>query len=265
MSRLSSLTLAALAASLLAGCAGPAAKPAAATVAAQAADPSKAVPPTVDAIDVASLSAEDRIGLTVHFARIGDLKALQKMLDAGVDVNGRDSLDHTPLIAAVSQDSAIAVRELLKRGARLDAVDKAGWTPLHFATYFSDATEVMGLLLDAGAAVDARNDRGITPLYFAAGTGHVAQVQLLLARGADRRLASNSGWTPLRIAQVKGIEPVARLLDPDGKGDGSPEPAGYQAAQAQAQAQAAAARAAETARPAGGAPVAAAAAPAAGP
>jgi ankyrin repeat protein len=264
MSRRSRITLVALAASLLAGCAGPAAKPEAAAVA-RAADPSKAVPPTVDALDVASLSAEDRIGLTVHFARIGDLKALQKMLDAGVDVNGRDSLDQTPLIAAVSQDSTVAVRELLKRGARLDAVDKAGWTPLHFATYFSDATEVMGLLLEAGASVDARNDRGITPLYFAAGTGHVAQVQLLLARGADRRLASNSGWTPLRIAQVKGIEPVARLLDPDGKGDGSPEPAGYQAAQAQAQAQLAAARAAEAARPAGGAPVDAAAAPAAVP
>lgn len=266
MSRVAGLTLAAI---LLAGCAGQAARQDSAAVAAKAADPSKAVPPTIDTLDVASLSAEDRIGLTVHFARIGDLKALRKMLDAGVDVNGRDSLDQTPLIAAVSQDSKIAVQELLKRGAKLDIVDKAGWTPLHFAAYFSDSAEVMRLLLDAGARIDAQNDRGITPLYFAAGIGHVAQVELLLARGADRRLASASGWTPLRIAQVKGIEPIAKLLDPDGRGDGSPEPAGFRPAEAAAAQAAKAAEAAEAAgtaeKPEGRSPVAAAAGASAAP
>ncbi len=201
------------AAVLLSACAQQAAKPEVSTA---AADPSKAVPPTLSTLDPASLSAEDRIGLTTHFARIGDLPALKRMLDAGVDVNGRDSLDQTPLIAAVSQNAVAGVAELLKRGARVDDVDKAGWTPLHFATFFSTETEVMTALLDAGAAVNARNDRGITALYFAAATGHEAQVRLLLARGADRSIASKAGWTPLQITQVKGIEPIARLLAPDG-------------------------------------------------
>ena len=213
---------------LLSACAQQATKPDA------AADPSKLVPPTLSTLDPSTLSAEDRIGLTTHFARIGDLAALKRMLDAGVDVNGRDSLDQTPLIAAVSQDSLLGVTELLKRGAKLDIVDKAGWTPLHFATFFSDDTDVMAALLDAGAAVNARNDRGITALYFAAATGHEAQVKLLLARGADKTIASKTGWTPLRITKVKGIEPIAKLLDPDGKGDGSPEPAPVTAAGAAA-------------------------------
>lgn len=213
---------------LLSACAQQAAKPDAATAA--AADPSKLVPPTLSTLDPSTLSPEDRIGLTTHFARIGDLAALKRMLDAGVDVNGRDSLDQTPLIAAVSQDSLLGVTELLKRGAKLDIVDKAGWTPLHFATFFSDDTDVMAALLDAGAAVNAQNDRGITSLYFAAATGHEAQVKLLLARGADKTIASKTGWTPLRITKVKGIEPIAKLLDPEGKGDGSPEPAPVTAA-----------------------------------
>lgn len=180
------------------------------------------VPPTVSALGLDALSAEDRIGLTVHFARVGDLVGLKRLLDAGADVNGHDSLDQTPLIAAVSQDSLPAVTELLKRGASVASVDKAGWTPLHFATFFSTDTVVMTALIEAGANVNARNDRGITPLYFASATGHVDQVKLLLDRGADRTIASNSGWTPLRITRTKGIEPIVKLLDPEAGKAGAP-------------------------------------------
>ena len=70
------------------------------------------------------------------------------------------------------------VQALLKRGAKVDVVDKAGWTPLHFATFFSTDTAVMKTLLDAGASINAQNDRGITALYFAAATGHEQQVKL---------------------------------------------------------------------------------------
>ncbi|WP_022977980.1 ankyrin repeat domain-containing protein [Nevskia ramosa] len=210
----------ALAASLLlSACAQQAAKPEAAAVA--AVDPAT-TPPTLDTLEIAKLSAEDRIGLTVHFARIGDLDGLKRMLDAGADVNGRDTLDQTPLIAAVSQDSLPAVEAVLKRGASVDIVDKAGWSPLHFATFFSADTTVMKALLDAGANVNAQNDRGITSLYFAAATGHEAQVKFLLEHGADRSIASKAGWTPLRITKVKGIESVAKLLDPEGKGEAAP-------------------------------------------
>ena len=221
---LNQTAIALAAALLLSACAQQAARPDAAADAAAASDPSKAVPPTLATLDPATLSPSDRIDLTTHFARIGDIAAVKRMLDGGVDVNGRDSLDQTPLIAAVSQNSLVAVQEVLKRGAKLDIVDKAGWSPLHFATFFSDQTDVMKLLLDAGANVNAQNDRGITALYFAAATGHEAQVKLLLERGADRTIASKAGWTPLRITKVKGIEPIVKLLDPDGKGDGSHEP-----------------------------------------
>ena len=209
-----------IAAALLSACAQQAAKPEAATTAATSSDP--AAPPTLDTLEIAKLSAEDRTGLAVHFARIGDLDGLKRMLDAGVDVNDHDTLDQTPLIAAVSQDSLIGVEALLKRGASVSVVDKAGWSPLHFATFFSAETDVMKALLDAGANVNAQNDRGITALYFAAATGHEEQVKFLLSRGADRSIASKAGWTPLRITKVKGIEPIAKLLDPDGKGEAAP-------------------------------------------
>ena len=225
----------ALAASLLlSACAQQAAKPeAAATPVAATVD---ATPPTLDTLEINKLSAEDRSGLAVHFARIGDLDGLKRMLDAGVDVNSHDTLDQTPLIAAVSQDSLTGVEALLKRGASVSVVDKAGWTPLHFATFFSADTQVMKALLDAGANVNAQNDRGITALYFAAATGHEDQVKFLLSRGADRSIASKAGWTPLRITKVKGIEPIAKLLDPQGQETGKGEAAPVSKADAPASA-----------------------------
>ncbi len=219
MIRIATVVPFALATLLLSACAQQATKPEAA---AAAVDAGKDVPPTVSTLEIDKLSAEDRIGLAVHFARVGDLDGLKRMLDAGVDVNGRDTLDQTPLIAAVSQDSLTGVEALLKRGARVDVVDKAGWTPLHFATFFSTETTVMKALIGAGANVNAQNDRGITALYFAAATGHEDQVKLLLDSGADRSIASKAGWTPLRISKVKGIEPIAKLLDPEGKGEAAP-------------------------------------------
>lgn len=200
------------AALLLSACAQQAVSPEA-TAAAKVDNPA----PTVSLLEFDKMTPEDRVGLTVHFARVGDLAGLKRLLDAGADVNGRDELDQTPLIAAVSQDSLAGVTELLRRGASVASVDKAGWTPLHFATFFSTDTRVMQALLDAGANVNARNDRGITALYFAAATGHEDQVKLLLSRGADQSIASNSGWTPLRVTRTKGIESITRLLDPNGK------------------------------------------------
>lgn len=213
-----------VAALFLSGCAETAVKPDDAAPAAVAAAEAKTPPEVnpVKAADIAKLSEEDRIGLTVHFARVGDLPGLKRMLDAGAPVDGRDTLDQTALIAAVSQDSLAGVQELLKRGAKIDLVDKAGWTALHFTTFFSTETGVMDALVKAGANVNAQNDRGITALYFAAATGHEAQVKYLLAHGADREIASKNGWSPLRISKVKGLEAIADLLDPEHKAASAP-------------------------------------------
>jgi hypothetical protein len=39
-------------------------------------------------------------------------------------------------------------------------------------------------------------------------------VQFLLDNGADRTLASTAGYTPLRVAQLKGLGKIVALLDP---------------------------------------------------
>ncbi|MFI4980561.1 MAG: ankyrin repeat domain-containing protein [Nevskiales bacterium] len=191
------LIASALASVLLAGCAQQAAKPDATPAA--AAD---------------GLSQEDRIAFFVNHARSGEIDAVKQGLVDGIPVNGRDSLDQTALLAAISSNSLPEVQLLLAHGADVDIADNAGWTPLHYAAWFGSSSVVLKELLDHGAKIDARNGRGITALYFASVTGHEAQVKLLLERGADRTLASNSGYTALRAAKVKGLDGIVALLDP---------------------------------------------------
>ena len=125
-------------------------------------------------------------GMTaLHFAaRQGYTDVAAALLDAGVDVNGRDSLDQTPLIAAVSQNSQIAVQEVLKRGAALDISDKAGWSPLHYAATGPEPRLVQ-LLIERGADVNARDSIQDSPFLYAGAEGRLEILRLTLAAGAD--------------------------------------------------------------------------------
>src|SRR5687767_14482565 len=79
-----------------------------------------------------------------------------------------------------------------------DAIDVDGTTPLHWAVYRNDVTEVKRLLA-AGANVNASNDYGSTPLAEAAVTGNVEVISRLLKAGADVRATNADGQTALMI------------------------------------------------------------------
>lgn len=155
---------------------------------------------------------DPRANFFVHGARTGDLAAVRKALADQQPIDAVDSLDQTALIAAISQNKLEVVQYLLGHGANANHVDGAGWSPLHFAVYFATDTALLDALLKAGAKINAQNDRGITPLYFASIAGHEQQVKRLLAAGADRNLASKNGYTPLKVARIKGLQGTAALL-----------------------------------------------------
>lgn len=175
--------------------------------------PSAAPVAAAPSAPVPGLSDEDRVAFFVNHARHGELEPVRQEIEAGIDVNRRDHLDQTALIAAVTQRSAPIVALLLAHGADPNLGDNAGWTPLIYGAYFGVEPEILQALIDRGAQINARNDRGITALYLASATGHEAQVRFLLDRGADRSLASSSGYTPQRIAQLRGLGKIVTMLD----------------------------------------------------
>ena len=156
--------------------------------------------------------------------RSGRMEAVQRLLDAGADVNAGGGVycePETELDACVQIPKAIGwatlgerpdmVELFLQKGAKasdglIAAAAAAGQTGivrlllehkapadqgLKTAAAYGQ-TEAVRLLLDAGAKIDAREDDlcGKTALIHAAEEGHTETVRLLLARGADKNVKS---------------------------------------------------------------------------
>jgi len=111
--------------------------------------------------------------------------------------------------AELPKQSSIAelpalVDQALKEGSSLDA-------ELHNATIARDSTRIE-YLLKRGAKINAKDTEGGTPLMVAVKGGDLSIVNGLLAYGADPNIQDNDGWTAAMHA-VRGNDPkIMRLL-----------------------------------------------------
>jgi tetratricopeptide (TPR) repeat protein len=115
------------------------------------------------------------------------------------------------LHVAVERGDPAQTRELIARGARVDARRAEGWEPLHVAARQGDEA-TCSVLLDAGAEVGARGPQGVTPLHRAARRGHMGVVVLLLERGARGQSETEKGETPVDFALRGSHREVANTL-----------------------------------------------------
>jgi ankyrin repeat protein len=76
---------------------------------------------------------------------------IRSAIEAGLDVNIRDSLGITPLIDAVNKGNLELMDKLIKAGAGLDVRDSDGWTPAMHAIHKGNI-EAMDMLANARAA-----------------------------------------------------------------------------------------------------------------
>ena len=93
-------------------------------------------------------------------------------------VDAASAADETPLMMAALRGRLDWVQRLVKRGA---AINRAGWTPLHYAASGPEP-RVVAWLLEHGAAIDAPSPNRSTPLMMAAGYGAIDGAILLLER-----------------------------------------------------------------------------------
>ena len=107
-----------------------------------------------------------------------------------------------PLHWAASQGLVEIVSLLIEQGARVDAVDWFGNTPLHAGIRYP---QVVQRLLDSGAPVNARNAFGNTPLHLAVADRRV--VEILLGAGANVKARNYLDKTPLDYALRGGRSP----------------------------------------------------------
>ena len=116
-----------------------------------------------------------------------------------------------PLVDAVKQKDAAAVRALLQKRVDVNAPEGDGATALHWAAY-ADEAELVTLLLAAGAKADVANDLQITPLHLAASNGNATIITALLQKGANPHATSETGVTPLMEAARSGSVDAVRAL-----------------------------------------------------
>ncbi len=107
------------------------------------------------------------------------------------------------LAEAVRNGDAAVVQALLEQGVDASTPAGDGATALHWAAY-ADDLETADLLIRAGARADATNDLGVTPLWVACTNGSAGMVARLLAAGADPNIAPATGGTPLMRAVRTG-------------------------------------------------------------
>lgn len=113
------------------------------------------------------------------------------------------------------------IRLLLQHGAKVDAVDEYGNTPLHL-TAERGSVGVVRSLLDAGANMEAVNRDGETALLAATHRHNIRIVEFLLAAGANLKAVDKWGDTALDIAQEYRASDCFRLLKQAGCPRGNP-------------------------------------------
>ena len=149
-------------------------------------------------------------------AESGDLGTVQRMLQAGADVNttGDHTMPYgeTPLHLAAEAGHREVVALLLEKGARIDQENFNGETPLAVAAWRGHL-DVVALLLAKGAEVNQRiGNNGETALHMAALGGHRDVAALLLEEGTAIDQATSSGTTPLLVAASEGRRELVALL-----------------------------------------------------
>lgn len=114
---------------------------------------------------------------------------------------------------AVAKGDETAVSQMLALGGSVHRTDSQGLTALHWAAASSESENLVPFLLLQGARIDARDADGRTPLHMHCALGRRFGTSCLLHQGADVNIQTTGALlTPLHLAAKHNHIEIARLL-----------------------------------------------------
>jgi len=163
----------------------------------------------VDPNDTNPIGGEPPLVLAL---REGSMEVFRTLLEhPGTRVDTPAINGNTALMMAAFKGNRPAAEALIAKGA---AINRPGWTPLHYAAAAGDDA-IAGLLLEHGAKIDALSPRAsgsYTPLMLAAREGKEETALFLLKHGADPRLKNGEGLMAAQIAARAEHPSLAKAL-----------------------------------------------------
>lgn len=145
----------------------------------------------------------------------GTVELVQGLLKAGAKPDLADHDGLSPLMAAANYEGANflqIVQLLIQSKATVNQTNKAGDTALHFASGNNFKPDNVLALLKSGAKVDAMNNLGETPLMKACQTARVEIAKALVANGANIHAVNKEGLNVWRVANRAGYKEMIAFL-----------------------------------------------------
>ena len=154
-------------------------------------------------------------------AFVGDRENVALLRGRGADPQRRmlqfGQFPASPLFVATFQGDAEMVKDLLESGANMQEQDESQMTALHWAV-LNNHVGVVKALIQAGAKLNQIDKFGYTPLLYAATIdfGDTAVLETLLKAGSDPKIRNKEGKTALEQARRYSYPDIKRVLEASG-------------------------------------------------
>ena len=128
---------------------------------------------------------------------------IETLIDLGANVNAQRTLDKaTPLLGSAKWNNFMAVYLLLDHGADVNIAEADGYSPLHIAVS-NGFFDIAKHLVKKGSNVNLQNKEGSTPLFLGVKNKHEQLIKLLIENEADVSIGCKENSTD-RTYLVRG-------------------------------------------------------------
>jgi ankyrin repeat protein len=165
-------------------------------------------------LSAADIDKKDVMGKTpLYFAAVrGDLDAVSTLLRHDADPNVTSDALWTPLNEAAISSNYKSFRPLLVAGARVDALNSRGQTPLSMAAHVRDDPRYFDCLLEYNTNIHLPDENGLTPLHRTCVRNRVDSARRLIALKADIDALDNKHFSPVHTCVLNNGHDVLNLL-----------------------------------------------------